>query len=77
MSTQQKVPDLEQIFATSVAALGSDGGPESKRRIPLSQQFETAERRQKMALEEAAHSLARLWKLPGRDRFPSTTTRHR
>jgi hypothetical protein len=77
MSTQQKLPDLEQVFAASVAALGSDGGPESKRRIPLSRQFETEERRQKLALEEAAQSLARLWKLPGRDRLPLTITRQR
>jgi hypothetical protein len=30
----------------------------------LHSQFESAERRQKIALEEAAQSLARLWKLP-------------
>jgi hypothetical protein len=42
----------------------------------LHSQFESAERRQKMALEEAAQSLARLWKLPRHDRLPSTATRH-
>jgi hypothetical protein len=64
MSTQQKVPDLEQVFAASVAALGSHDDAKLKRRIPLHSQFDSAERRQKIALEEAAQSLARLWKLP-------------
>jgi hypothetical protein len=75
MSTQQKLPDLEQVFAASLEALECEDEARLKRKLPLHAQTDTPERRQKMALEEAAQSLARLWKLPRHDRLPSSSVR--